>query len=151
MDGHAWLVWFLIGIGFYLSELALPGFILLFFGLGSWVASAACLVFAPSVAWQIGVFLAASLFSLALLRRVFTQVFSGRAKAGPEPGDMDQAVGQTAQVTAEIAPGAPGEIQFKGSFWRAESGERVAKGQVAVIEGTSPEDPLTFKVKPLAQ
>ncbi|MBF0480240.1 MAG: NfeD family protein [Desulfovibrionaceae bacterium] len=150
MDGHAWLTWFLIGIGLFLSELAAPGFILLFFGLGAWLAALACLAANPSAAVQIAIFLAASLVSLALLRRFFTKIFSGRARPGAEPGDMAQAGGQTALVTAAIAPGAPGEIQFRGSYWRAAADEPIAAGAPVVIEGPLPGDNLTFKVKPVA-
>jgi len=148
MDGHAWLAWFLIGIGLFLSELALPGFILLFFGLGAWLAALACLAANPSTSVQIAIFLAASLISLALLRRFFTQIFSGRAKPGAEPGDMAQASGQSALVTRDIAPGAPGEIQFRGSYWRAVADQDLAKGASVVIEGPVPDEALTFKVRP---
>jgi len=38
------LIWFLIGIGFLIAELALPGFVLIFFCLGSWVAALAAVL-----------------------------------------------------------------------------------------------------------
>ena len=33
----SWLVWFLAGVAIMLAELALPGFVIIFFGLGCWV------------------------------------------------------------------------------------------------------------------
>ena len=33
-----WLVWFLAGIAVMLAELAVPGFVIIFFGLGCWGA-----------------------------------------------------------------------------------------------------------------
>jgi membrane protein implicated in regulation of membrane protease activity len=41
-----WLVWFLAGIAVMLAELAVPGFVIIFFGLGC-LGAAAVAIFAP--------------------------------------------------------------------------------------------------------
>ena len=34
-----YLIWFLIGVGFLVSEMLSPAFILFFFGIGAWITS----------------------------------------------------------------------------------------------------------------
>ncbi|MFW5735507.1 MAG: NfeD family protein, partial [Oceanidesulfovibrio sp.] len=74
----ATLIWFLVGVAFLVAELLLPGFILLFFFLGSWL-TAAVVYFFPglSLEWQIAGFLVSSLAFLFSLRRLALRTFSG--------------------------------------------------------------------------
>lgn len=135
----AQVLWVLAGVAFLLAELAWPGFVLLFFAIGAFAA--ALLAFAGAAAGaQFLCFLAVSLAGMALLRRVFLRVFRGSTHSpgaeGPDgvggaPGSDDIGVGKIAVVVRAIAPGAPGEIKFRGSFWRAE----VADGDGAIGEG----------------
>ena len=82
-----WLVWFLAGIAVMLAELAVPGFVILFFGLGCWGA-AAIAVFAPEAySAQVVVFIIVSIASLMTLRKVAMRVFVGRSE-GPETEDF---------------------------------------------------------------
>ena len=41
------LVWFIAGLGLFLLELVLPGFVIFFFGIGAWVTALICLVAQP--------------------------------------------------------------------------------------------------------
>ncbi len=128
----AQVLWVLAGVAFLLAELAWPGFVLLFFAIGAFAA--ALLAFAGAAPGaQFLCFLAVSLAGMALLRRVFLRVFRGSTHSpGAEGAESDDiGVGKIAVVVRAIAPGAPGEIKFRGSFWRAE----VADGDGAIGEG----------------
>ena len=68
-DASAELLWFLVGLVLLLSELALPGFVIVFFGVGAWVT--AVLVgfgLLPGFNAQLLVFLITSILALALFR-----------------------------------------------------------------------------------
>ncbi|NDY57222.1 NfeD family protein [Desulfovibrio sulfodismutans] len=143
------LVWFLIGVVFLFAELAMPGLILIFFCFGSWIAAIALLVADVSVQLQLVIFLVASLVLLFTLRRVFMRTFGGRLKDGADKELSDRAVGRQALVTTAIRPAAPGEIKFRGSFWRAAADVEISEGATVVIEGPGSDDGLTFRVRPL--
>jgi len=143
------LIWFLVGVAFLIAELLMPGLILIFFCLGSFVASLVLLVADVSVQVQIAVFLASSLVLLFALRKVFMRTFGGRFKDGTDKEISDRAVGRQALVTGAISPAAPGEIKFRGSFWRAAAEVSIPEGATVVIEGPASDDGLTFRVRPL--
>ncbi len=148
-DASASLVWFLIGVGFLLAELMLPGLILIFFCFGSWIAALLLLVADVGVEVQMAVFLATSLIMLFTLRKLFMRTFGGKLKDGADKELADRAMGRQALVTTAISPAAPGEIKFRGSFWRAAADVDIAVGKTVVIEGPASDDGLTFRVKPL--
>jgi len=65
-----WLIWFLVGIAVMLAELAVPGFVIFFFGLGCWGAAVAALLAPDSYSIQVFAFLIVSVASLLTLRKV---------------------------------------------------------------------------------
>lgn len=145
----ATLIWFLVGVAFVVAELLMPGFILLFFALGSWLTAAAMLFFpALSLQWQIAGFLAASLAFLFSLRRAALRTFSGN-QSSQTGDDHDPLAGRHAVVTKPIRPGQPGEVKCMGSFWRAESGAELAEGVAVRVAGKASADGLTLEVHPL--
>jgi membrane protein implicated in regulation of membrane protease activity len=161
----AHVLWFLVATAFLLAELAMPGFVLLFFALGA-LAAALCAYLGLGTGGQIAVFLLASLAGIVLLRRMFLRVFRGRtlaaagaggaehpaagsARAGENfAGDEDPGVGKLALVTRAMAPGVPGEIKFRGSFWRAEAQEQIGEGENVVITGLAQNDSGAYLVRP---
>ncbi|MGE4264455.1 MAG: NfeD family protein [Desulfovibrio sp.] len=153
MDGFwtAHVIWFLAGAVFLLAEMALPGFVLLFFALGAFAASLAAYALGLGVGGQFVVFIAASLAGLALLRRMFLRVFRGRthSEAGgdAEPDFGDVGAGKPAVATRAMGPGKPGEIKFRGSFWRAESEETIGEGEDVVIVGQAKNDTGAYLVR----
>jgi membrane protein implicated in regulation of membrane protease activity len=153
MDGFwtAHVIWFLAGAVFLLAELALPGFVLLFFALGAFAASLAAYGLGLGAGGQFVVFIAASLAGLALLRRMFLRVFRGRthSEAGEdaEPDFGDIGAGKPAVATRAMGPGKPGEIKFRGSFWRAESAENIGEGEDVVIVGQAKNDSGAYLVR----
>lgn len=161
MDGFwtAHLIWFLVGTVLLLAELALPGFVLLFFALGAYAAALCAYGLGLGTGGQFVVFLAASVAGMALLRRMFLRVFRGRthsparddaengAEGGPGGGSADTGVGKTAVATRAMGPGQPGEIKFRGSFWRALSEETIGEGENVVIIGLAQNDSGAYLVR----
>ena len=143
------LIWFLIGFFLILVELAVPGFIVIFFGVGAWVS---CLLLElgliRSFNLQLLVFLLASAASLVLFRKKGKTLFEGRksGKLGPYES-VDDFVGQRALVVQAIEPGQPvGKVEFNGTLWSADADTYLPAGEsVEIIR----RDNLTLVVKSL--
>ena len=143
-----YLIWFLIGIGFLIGEMVVPGFILIFFTAGSWVV-AGTVFFLPELALttQIIIFIVSSLILLFSLRRYGLNTFKGDSKAGVDKEFSK--IGQKALVTEAIDQGGYGEIQLDGTFWRATAEVQIDKDQRVVVEGEEANNSLVLKVKPI--
>ena len=140
-----WLIWFVIGIGLAFLELQLPGFVVIFFGVGCLITAAVLLVWDPGLDQQILIFLVGSVGSLLLLRKSLLKVFSG---VSSKAGDLDDTpVGLRVKVVREITPELPGRISYRGSFWNAVADEAVASGETVEIVGYADTSRSTFKVK----
>lgn len=148
----AGLIWFLIGVGFLILELCLPGFVLIFFCFGSWVAALVAALW-PGVgwSWEIAIFLVFSLAFMAALRKTALRTFRGKMRGAPgdEAHDEigDDVRGKTALVTKDVSVAAGGEIKFRGSFWRAVAAEPIPAGKTVLIVGRASEDGLTLEVR----
>ncbi len=143
------LIWFLVGVVFLVGELTMPGFILIFFTAGSWIAALVTMTTTISVSGQVVVFIVSSLVSLFALRSYSLKTFKGTTLDAMDDRYKDSKIGKTAQVSQAISPHIPGEIKVAGSFWRAIADEKIAEGQSVIITGQATEDGLTFKVKSL--
>lgn len=142
-------IWFLIGVGFLIAELQMPGFILIFFTAGCWITAVATWLTDIPITWQIVLSIVSSLVLLMTLRKFGIKTFKGEKIASVDEAMADAKIGKTAVVTRTIAPHAPGEIKAMGSFWRAEADTEIAEGAAVVIEGRVSEDGLTYKVRPV--
>ena len=74
------VIWFLIGLGLLLLDLALPGLVILFFGTGAWVTALVCALADISLNVQILIFLVASLLGLVLLRKYLKNRFFNKLR-----------------------------------------------------------------------
>lgn len=141
------IVWFLIGLGLTLAELAVPGVILVFFGVGAWiVALAAWLGLTVTLESQLLTFAIASVALLVLLRRWIKGRLYGHVKDEQDLNvDLDEFVGHPVKVLDAIVPGASdGRVEFKGARWHAVADEEIESGQSAVIDAV---DGITLKVR----
>lgn len=143
------LIWFLVGVVFLVSELFVPGFILIFFAAGSWITAVFVWVFGVGLTAQIILFIIASLLLLFTLRKIGLRTFRGETLEKTDNQTLDAKIGKTAEVTQKISPHSPGEIKVMGSFWRAVADTEIEAGTSVIVESQESEDGLTFRVKQL--
>ncbi len=137
------LYWLIIGVTLLLLELALPGFIIFFFGLGALFTSCAAWLLPPEnfpIAWQLAMFLVTSLLSLVALRGIILRKFFTPSQVDKDAKQKEQGEdviharpGEKAIVTLAISPPAEGQLKYGGTFWRATADEAIAAGEPAVI------------------
>ncbi|MBF0232416.1 MAG: NfeD family protein [Desulfamplus sp.] len=147
MDISVSLIWFFVGVIFLIAELMLPGFIVIFFAGGSFVASITAWIFDISLTVQTSIFLLSSLILLFSLRKYSLKIFRGKVIDDMDDDYGSSKIGKHAVVTKTITPELPGEIKFMGSFWRATASDTIKDGQAVIIESQISESGLTFKVK----
>jgi len=139
------LAWFLVGIACYVIELALPGFIIFFFGIGAWCVALVLALSDVSLSQQLIIFIVCSLVTLALLRSRLRSVFSGGALEQDDSVNVDSAQA-TGTVTEAIVPPAMGQVKYGGTYWRAAADDEIA--QDTVVEIVEKKD-LIVKVRAL--
>ena len=136
--------WAIFGVALMFCELALPGLILFFFGLGALLTAGVVWLFPLSLTLQITVFLIASLAFLFSLRRWLRGIFMGRSTDETQEALPEGMIGQEGRVSQTIRPDAFGKIILHGTAWTAEADEVLEEGtQVEIIGQKS----LTLKVK----
>jgi membrane protein implicated in regulation of membrane protease activity len=144
------LYWFLLGLALMLSELALPGFVIVFFGIGAWVTAFTLLLgFTEPFNVQLLVFLISSLLSLVLFRKQGQKYFQGRVSGKlDDVAKLDDVRGERAVVIEDIVPATlAGKVEFHGTNWNAIAATEIKKGTpVEILE----RDNLTLKVKPIS-
>lgn len=126
------LIWFLLGIFFFVTELILPGFIIFFFGIGAWCVALALAVTNVSLTVQTGLFLISSLLSLILFRSWFRSIFLGDTNQEDDSFNVDTAP-STGVVIEAIEPPGFGRVQYGGSFWKATADKPIPENTVVQI------------------
>lgn len=131
------LYWLIIGVMLLFLELALPGFILFFFGLAALITALVAWLTPLEIAWQLGIFIVSSVVSLITLRDIIQRSFCKPKDAGEgeEPDeDVILAVpGDRAVVGVTIAPPAEGRINYSGTSWRATADEKIDEGEIVAV------------------
>ncbi len=127
------VIWFGIGLAFFLLEFVLPGFILFFFGAGAWIVGIMTLFFDVSLNVQLLIFLGSSVLSVLMFRNWVKQ------KIGMTPVSketlQDEFIGKVARAETPISPGTNGRVEFKGTLWDACSEDRISPGEQVIITG----------------
>ena len=120
MAFNAISLWFIVGLVLVLLEFVVPGVILVFLGIGAWVAAlAVSLGLADTLGTQMAWFGASSLAGLLLLRRLFKGWFEGFSSQGDMSRNLDEFTGREVVVTEAIPAGGRGAVEFKGTRWTA--------------------------------
>ena len=129
------LYWLIIGVMLLFLEMAVPGFILCFFGLGALVTALAAWLTSIGIAWQLALFIAASLVPLISLRNIIQRKIAVPAPAGEEADDdvMPVVAGEKGVVSMTIAPPSEGRVKYSGTTWRAIADERIEEGEIVTI------------------
>ena len=131
------LYWLMIGVMLLFLELALPGFILFFFGLAALITALVAWLTPIAIAWQLGLFIVSSLVTTFTLRNVIQRRFLDSPK-GEEGEDPDEDVilavpGDRAVVGVSIKPPSEGRINYSGTSWRATADEMIEEGEIVAV------------------
>ncbi|MCB0735326.1 MAG: NfeD family protein [Bacteroidetes bacterium] len=136
--------WLMLGILLALSELFVPGLVILFFGLGALITSGICYLADISITLQVVVFLFTSILSLLIFRSVLKQRFFSDTEEKDESLN-GEFIGKTARVSRVNEDGVSGQIEFRGTVWTIQSNEVLSVGDV--VEITSKESIKLFVTK----
>jgi membrane protein implicated in regulation of membrane protease activity len=137
-----WWHWAVIGFGLMLAELAIPAFVVFWFGLGGFVVMAALLVMPEIVlSSQLLIWTASSILMAILWFRVFKRgshkILVGRSSAN--------LVGEVGLVSEAVAPFKSGKVRFQkpmvgSDVWECLADEEIIAGtrvRVERVEGNT--------------
>jgi len=138
------LIWFLAGLALLIFEFAVPGVILVFFGVGAWIVALTTWM-GLTGGWtsQLLVFAVSSVVLLVFLRRRLRTRFFGHSSGDQDP--LDEFKGQAVIVTEDIDPDTGGKVEYKGADWSARCDTALSAGARAVILSA---DGITLLVRP---
>ncbi|MFT6851014.1 MAG: hypothetical protein ACJATA_001832 [Sphingobacteriales bacterium] len=137
------VIWFLLGLLFFALEFAVPGLILLFFGIGAWVTCIVCLALPIETSTQLWIFILTSVVTLAALRKYLLN--RSKNKKNHLADDNYEFINQSAIAETHIIPGKTGLVQFKGASWQAIASDEVTQGDKVIITG---KESIVLQVKP---
>jgi membrane protein implicated in regulation of membrane protease activity len=126
------IFWFILGLGMFLLELVMPGFIIFFFGLGAWITALVCMIWHPGINVQIIVFAVSSVILLVALRKMIQKKFFNK-KLHLSDAVEDEFTGKEALATTDFGQYKYGKVEFKGTTWKAESTADIKEGQIVII------------------
>ena len=140
----AW-IWMYFGAFLMLSELASPGFVVFFFGLGAASVAVFKGLFPSMPLWlQLAAFSFFSIFYLFVLRKYLKRVFVGEKQESTSIGN--EYLGRVGRVIEVVRPGVPGRIVIGDAEWNACAAQRLEPGtEVRVVA----QETLTFTVEPI--
>ena len=112
-----WWLWAALGLVLAGMELFAPGgFFVMFFGVGALVTGLAVRLTDLDATWQWLLFTAVSLFSLLVFRKRLLARVRGRSQT---TAPVDALTSEFAVALEEMAPGAMGQVELRGSGWKA--------------------------------
>lgn len=125
-----YLIWFIVAILLFLSELIAPGVVLLFFGIGALIVALLTAIIDIPLTYQLIIFTLSSFISLFTLRSKFKNTFFGNIKIY---NTNDQYIGKIVEVKKTIEPNSKGKIELNGTQWNAISEEQLEIGEKVII------------------
>lgn len=135
-----WWHWALIGFGFMLAELALPIFVLVWFGLAGFLVML-CMLLVPemSLTAQILTWTISSIILMVLWFRVFRRSHH-RSLIGRSSADLE---GEIGMIAHRVAPFKTGKVRFQkplvgSDLWECTSSQEIEAGvrvRVESVEG----------------
>lgn len=129
-------MWLILGLFLLAAELLTPGgFYVIFFGIGALVVGflgLAGVELSPAVQWVL--FPVVSLISLGLFRRPLLSLF--KIPSAAQADRVDTLLGQEVTSLGDIAPGALGQVELRGSPWSARNvgAADIPRGSRCVVE-----------------
>jgi hypothetical protein len=142
----AWWVWAMAGLLLLAAETFVPVDFFVFF-LGVAALGVAAITAAGGVATASGQLLWFSILTVGALVGLRRPLLARIRRAGPDHASTSTLVGESAVLLEELAPGAVGKAELRGTTWSArhDGGEALARGRrcrVTRVEG------LTLWVRP---
>lgn len=141
-----WHIWVFVGIGLVIGEIFTAGFLLLWFGVGAFLAAGLALLGAGSI-YQMLSFILTSLILIVLSRTIFKQ-FLFRKEVGIST-NVEALIGQEALVMQIIeGKSKPGLVKIGGETWSAVSEEgRIDQDEVVRVKGVVGNKVLVERLK----
>lgn len=136
-----WWLWAVAGIVLLLAELAVPAFVLIWFGLGALVVALIVAVLPQlGVTAQLSAWLVVSIALVGLWFRIFKPNFH-KTRVGMSDANL---IGEIGLLTHDVAPFQNGEVRFQkpmlgADVWPCRSDETIAAGsrvKVMTVEGS---------------
>lgn len=134
-----------------LLELAIPGFVIVFFGVGCLGASIAAAIYPDVYSIQVAVFAIVSLVSLLTLRKVAVKIFVGRSEDTDSEDLGNIPLGSKVTLDQDLEPGQIGRVHFRGTMWDAVTEERIEAGSEAEIISVSEVNRSCLRIKPVSR
>jgi membrane protein implicated in regulation of membrane protease activity len=139
----------MIGTVLVVAEFAVPGIVLVFFGISAWLVAGLAALLAPvraRVPLQVGLWVALSLVLLFTLRSWLQGMLRGfTAQQDDLTKRPREAIGARVEVVEPIDEKTRmGRVRWKGSLWRARADEPIAAGTIVEIVE---QDNVTLTVK----
>ena len=124
-----WWHWLVLGLMLAVAELATAGgFYVIFFGVGALVVGVLAAAGLAGPVWvQLLLFAGISLGSLFLFRKRLLKSF----QPDPQAPTIDTLVGEIGTASGDIAPGAVGQVELRGTSWSARNDTDVGIGRGA--------------------
>lgn len=126
-------LWLIAGVILMVSEFVIPGFVIVFFGLGAVITSAVAAFLDVSLVIQGYIFIISSLLTLFLGRRYFRNILTGKIEVAKTDADDDGIVGSVCTVSRAIEPPQAGRVIVQGSEWQAVATRPIAAGSTVKI------------------
>jgi inner membrane protein len=135
-----WWHWAIVGIALILAELAVPAFVLVWFGLGALLVALVTSVATIGLTGQLATWLFASLVLIVLWFRVF-QPGRHKTRVGMSEPAM---IGEVGLLARDVAPFEKGEVRFQkpllgSDSWPCIADEIIKAGErvkVITVEGS---------------
>jgi membrane protein implicated in regulation of membrane protease activity len=140
------VVWFITGLLLLLLELAAPGLVLFFFGIGAWVTALLYLTLGINIDLQLIVFVVSSFLLLITLRRYVQKLFKGKTN-NTGSNSSESLVGERGVVITAITPPNRGKVEVHGTNWSAESDLEIASGTTVIV---TEQNNIIIKVRSLS-
>ena len=122
-----WWHWLVLGLILAAAELASAGgFYVIFFGIGAIIVGLLASVGLAGPVWvQMLLFAVISVASLMLFRKRLLKSF----QIDPQAPSIDTLVGEIGIAASDIAAGAIGQVELRGTSWSARNNASVAVGR----------------------
>ena len=129
-----WLIWMSVGLFLMLSELLVPGGIVVFLGVSAMIVSGAVyLGWITSVTNALITWFIISIIFMFTLRSLFMKYFEGDSEI-QEVDEKNEIIGKEVTVIEEISLTQAGRVRMRDTTWEATSDRHFLPGDLGVVE-----------------